>query len=337
MNSVGMSSKRFKAKSALSAYGQVFLHCVIVVAVVAVGCINNKDGQKLTDSGLAIANSLANYYDTLDQQVDDLVEAEAFNDVLRGLTSSDSQSYQQEMQKTKEALQRRARLARRLALTYQSLKDLSSYDASGEVSGSFDKLGEALAGIPPLNRLSASASATAPVDPSQFVSKGAGLLASWKQSRDIEKAVKGITETLDGLTKLFDHELPACQSITAEHVEKISVLAGELIKKNQVNAWPLLEQGLESIGLQLAQPDQPPNDQAIAGALAEVVHARAIRLQGLANSAGQSLLGGLNGQLTCQRQFQAKKGISVSDVHAAVENANAFLDEIAKGKKSPKR
>ncbi|PYT98822.1 MAG: hypothetical protein DMG38_14230 [Acidobacteria bacterium] len=42
-----MSSKRFKAKSALSAYGQVFLHCVVVVAVLAVGCINNKDGRKL--------------------------------------------------------------------------------------------------------------------------------------------------------------------------------------------------------------------------------------------------------------------------------------------------
>jgi hypothetical protein len=181
------------------------------VGVVAVGCINNKDGQKLADSGLAVANSLANYYDTLDQQVDDLVEVEAFSDVLRGLTSSDSQSYQQEMQQTKEALQRRARLARQLASTYQSLKDLSSYDASGEVSSSFDKLGEALAGIPPLKSLSASASATAPVDPSQLVSKGAGLVASWKQSRDIEKAVNGVTETLDGLTKLFGHELPACQ------------------------------------------------------------------------------------------------------------------------------
>lgn len=335
MNPALTSSKGFRPSWGLGAYGRVLLYFVVVTA--ACGCINRKDGQKLADSGLTVANSLTTYYDTLDQQVDDLVEVEAFNDVLRALTSADSQSYQQEMLQTKEALQRRARLARQLAATYQSLKDLSSYDASGEVSSSFDKLGQALVGIPPLKSLSETASTAAPVDPAQVLSKGAGLLASWKQSRDIGKAIKGVTETLDGLTTLFGEELPACQSITAEHVEKISVLAGTLIKKNQVIAWPLLEQDLESIGLKLAHPDQPPNDQVLAGALAEVVRARAIGLQTLANSAGQSLLSGLNGQLTSQRQFQARKGISVSDIHAAVEKANSFLDEIAKGKQSAKR
>ena len=336
--------KRFLAYSAISrsipklrTYRIAPPLCLFVVALVGVfGCINRTDAQKLAESGLATASTLASYYDALGQKVDDLVEMEAFNNVLRGLTPADTRSYQEEMQHTKEALQRRSRLARQLAASYQSLKDLSSYDASGEVSNSFGKLSQALAGIPPLTSLSKTASAGPAVDPSQLLSKGLSFLASWKQSRDIDQAVRGMTETLEGLDALFLNELPACQSVAEEHVEKTSVLASELIKKNQVIVWPLLEQDLESIGLKLAHPDQPPNDQAVAAALAAVVQARASRLQTLANSAGQSLLDSLNRQLSSQRQFQAKQGISVSDIQAAIEKANAYLDEMAKQRQSAK-
>ena len=336
--------KRFLAYSAISrsipklrTYRIAPPLCLFVVALVGVfGCINRTDAQKLAESGLATASTLASYYDALGQKVDDLVEMEAFNNVLRGLTPADTRSYQEEMQHTKEALQRRSRLARQLAASYQSLKDLSSYDASGEVSNSFGKLGQALTGIPPLTSLSKTAPAGPAVDPSQLLSRGLSFLASWKQSRDIEQAVRGMTVTLEGLDALFLNELPACQSVAEEHVEKTSVLASELIKKNQVIVWPLLEQDLESIGLKLAHPDQPPNDQAVAAALAAVVQARASRLQTLANSAGQSLLDSLNRQLSSQRQFQAKQGISVSDIQAAIEKANAYLDEMAKQRQSAK-
>jgi hypothetical protein len=329
-------SARSQENAATVGLVRVLLCCAVVTLAAAVGCVNRTDAQKLSDSGLSLANSLANYYDTLGKQVDDLVEMEAFNDVLRGIPTTDFRTYEDRMEQSKEALERRARLARQLAATYQSLRDLSSYDASGEVSNSFDQLGKSLAGIPPLQSLSASSAAGPPADPGQLLSKGAGLLASWKQSRDIGKAVESVTETLSGLDTLFGRELPAYQSISAEKVEKTSALAGALIKKKQVIVWPLLEQDIESIGLKLAHPDQPPSDPALTGGLAAVVQARAERLQSLADSAGQSLLDGLNRQLASQRQFQAKQGISVSDIQVAVEQANAYLDEIAAQKQSAK-
>lgn len=315
---------------------RLLLCCVIAALAASVGCVSRTDAQKLADTGVSMANSLANYYDTLGREVDDLVEMEAFNDALRAIPTTDFRTYEDQMEQTEEGLERRARLARQLAATYQSLRDLSSYDASGEVSNSFDELRKALAGIPPIKSLSASSAANPPADPAQLLSKGAGLLASWKQSRDIGKAVESVTETLGGLDTLFGRELPAYQSISAEKMEKTTALASALIKKKQVIVWPLVEKDLESIDLKLAHPDQPPSDPALMGGLAAVVQARAVRLQSLADSAGQSLLDGLNRQLTSQRQFQAKQGISVSDIQTAVDQANAYLDEIAKQKQSGK-
>src|SRR5207244_596528 len=122
-----------------------------------------------------------------------------------------------QLRRTQEALQRRARLARQMAATYQSLEDLSSYDASGAVSSSFDNLGQAISGMPPLKGFTA---ATMPIDPSQVLSKGAGMLAGWKQSRDLRKGVSGLAQTVKDLNDLFSKELPACQSIAEEYVEK---------------------------------------------------------------------------------------------------------------------
>lgn len=337
MNSVLASPEKFKSNAAARGHVGVLLCCAVAAMAFTVGCVNRTDAQRLSASGLAVANSLANYYDMLGQQIDDLIEMEAFNDAIRGFPASDFRTYEVEMEKSEEAIQRRVGLARQLAATYRSLKDLSSYDASGEVSTSFNELSHALTGIPPLKSLTESATSSGPVDPTQLLSKGAGLLASWRQSRDMTQAVKSVTETFGGVDTLFGRELPAYQSISAEHVEKASVLANELITKNQVIVWPLLEQDLESIGLKLAHPDQPPSDQALAGALTAVVQVRVLRLQTLADSAGRSLLDAMTEQLAAQREFQAKQGVSTTDIQDAVENANAFLDEIAKQRQSAKQ
>jgi hypothetical protein len=297
------------------------------------GCIHRTDAQKLADSGALAANTLANYYDTLGQQVDDIYEMESFSNALRGIPRD--RDYEQELQETREALQRRSRLARQLAASYQSLRDLSSYDASGEISNSFGNLSQALIGIPPLKGIGKSTS-SAPVDPQKLLSKGASLLAGWKQSRDIQKAVRAMTDTLEGLSTLFTHELPACQSISEEYVEKAGVIANELAKKNLVNAWPLLEHDLQVFGLKPANPNVPPADPAVIKALAQVVQARSFRLQGLSDQAGQNLMDALNHQLTSQHQFLAKQGISTADAQTALETASSLLNEIAKQRSATK-
>jgi hypothetical protein len=304
----------------------VFAGIVTILVGCVAGCVNRTDAQKLADSGLSAASTLAAYYGTLSQQVDDIFEMEAFSNSLRGIPRDPN--YEKLVQDNQAALLRRARLARQLAASYQSLKDLSSYDASGSVSDSFDKLGKAVTGsLPPLKGLGASA-AGAPIDAEKLFSTVAGWLASWKQSKDLQKAVRGMTETLTALDKLFAQELPACQSISEERVLKASVIASELIQKKQVNAWPLLQQDLDGIGLKLAHPDTPPTDDDINKALAQVVRARSVHLQGLADSAGQDLLTALNQQLAAQERFQANQGISVTDIQTAVEKASDLLGQI---------
>jgi len=295
------------------------------------GCENRNDAEKLASAGLSTANGLAAYYDSLGEQLDAIYQMEALSSSLRGL-ERDPQ-FDALVLENQAALQRRARMARQLAASYQSLKDLSGYDASGSVTNSFDNLESAITNFPPLKGLGASAT-SAPVDTGKILSTAAGLLASWKQSRDIKQAVRAMTETLSALDKLYAQELPACQSISEEHVTKASVIAAQLISKRQVNAWPLLEQQLEDIGLKLANPDAPPEDDAVNKALAQVVRARSVHLQRLADSAGESLLTALNQQLDQQKKFEAGEAITVSDVVQAMEKASAFLGQIEKHKAS---
>jgi len=280
-------NRRMHRGALLVRFSIIFAICICLGA----GCESRNDAEKLASAGLATANGLAAYYDLLSEHLDAISQMEALSSSLRGL-ERDPQ-FDVLVLENQAALQRRARMSRQLAASYQSLKDLSGYDAAGSVTDSFDNLEKAITGFPPLKGLGASG-AGAPVDTERLLSASAGMLASWKQSRDLKQATRVMTETLSAIVKLYADELPACQSISEEHVVKTGVIATELIAKKQVNAWPLLEQQLEDIGLKLVNPDGPPEDNDVNKALAQVVRARSAHLQRLANSAGESLLTALN-------------------------------------------
>ncbi|HEY5523226.1 MAG TPA: hypothetical protein VIK21_08550 [Desulfuromonadaceae bacterium] len=297
----------------------VFFACLFLALFSLNGCEDQKTGNELSTAGIAAGTTLGNYYDSLIQDTVDIWEMEAFSSSTREASFNEDQ--QKVLQSQIEALQHRARLARRLISVYNALKQLSSYDASGEVKGAAEKLAQEVQGIPVLHNSN--------VVPSSIIGSLSSDIAAWQQSKNIKKGSKLILDTLKKLKDLYDREIQAYKSIALERGNKVSNVVEYLLNKKLVLGLPLLQKVSESLGLLWATEKKPIEDEQTIKAIIEVAKVRSQRMAFLSSDAADSIANSLSLLIDNHQEFLKKKGLTLNEMLAAVQKAQSYIDEIS--------
>ena len=294
----------------------IVLACLLATMV---GCTDQKGALELARIGSDTAKTLGDFYDSLAQDTLDYWEVLTFQYAKDGqvLEKKDKDLYQARI----EALNQRARLARTLGNTYGALSRMASYDASGEVKNAASGLSQAVMKLPQMPNSG--------IDPSNLFGMLTGELAGWVQTRNLRRGSELLLQTVEKIRQLFEKEQEAYRSIIKEIGEYQKGTVKYLIEQKLVAAWPLLKLPT-SIGLNWLNEKLPVDDAKNKIALREIAYFRIDRLTQLTLETSDNLKDALHQLADNHRQFLAGGPLSLDQTLAALQKAQAYLDEIAK-------
>jgi hypothetical protein len=303
------TKRRFNIKWTLC----IFLTTSLVLSS---GCGDRAGAADLANAGATTANALASYYNSLAQDSIDSWEMEAFYDSIQGIPFD--QNSQKLYQDRIDALNHRAQMATDLASLYGALTQLSSYDASGQVSGAADRLSKQLTSIPVLSGSG--------VNPASLIGSVAGDLADWKQSKDLRKGSRIIAEALEKIERLFQSEAKLYKSIARERGLSVANVLEYMIQNKMVTTTPLLQQVPQSLGLTLTTI---PTDDKTTNGVIQLARVRLQRLALLSASAADTTDQSLLLLVQNHKDFQNKKQLSLNQVLTGLQKVQVYLDEIS--------
>ncbi len=293
---------------------------LIFVLVTISGCADQATGVKLADAGSMTANTLADFYKSLILDRLDTLEIAVFTNALDGGTIDETRRLQELAFREVAALQHREQLAHQMTSTYDALKNLSSYDASGEVKQAVQNLVGQLMKTPALR---------GPVDPSSLFGSLAGEVAAWQQSRDIRKGIELLLSNLEKFAVLFEREKPAYNSIAKERGDLIvQVYQRVLIARGQLQLWPEVREMVDKLDLPTSV-----SDPQTAEAYKQLVQVRVRRIWVLSENAADNTGQAISQLVSSHRSFANGKGANLSEIIAFLKKAQSYLDEIAKLRK----
>lgn len=301
----------------------MFLLWLLVISSLT-GCDNRAEALELAKTGQITAETMAKYYESLIQDTYETWDYEAFligKDRKPGdpIVTPDAVNYTKRI----EELNKRVKLARILASTYKALQELSSYDASGEISKSAGELKDSLSGLGDLPGLN--------VVPTELFKMVIEDLAKWKQSRDIRKGSALISQVLQQLYELFNKESATYKSFVKEKGDQVTILVEYLIDEEKVTSLALLQKVPDSFGLKLVGTDKPvEKGSEIAKALIEMVKVRGERIAQMSAQAADGIKQSIAYLIANHRQLQEKRGLTLSGTLQGLERAKAYIDEINK-------
>lgn len=286
-------------------------------ALLAAGCRAAPPEVAATaQTGAQAAGALRDYYKTLSDDVETILELESFLSTLRGVPFDDSD--RQLLVQQIAALDSRARAADRLASAYSSLGTLAGTDAPAVATTAGQNLAQALGGITRMPQ---------GVDPAPIVGSVTGEITRAIESRELAKANRAMISALGAAQTLFARERDLYQGIVEERANKIGVVEDTLLSQGVLDPSPLLQQLATLTGLPLRAGAQPSAD--VAQALSALAMARTERLGQLTAAAGESVEASLLAQIEAQTALAAKRRPSLGRVTAAIGTATTFLDQIA--------
>ena len=305
--------------------GKAFVLLLVMIMSFITGCDNRPEALELAKAGQQTAETMATYYELLIQHTYDTWDFEAF------MISADREPGDQvepideaKLNKRIEELNKRIKLARTLAGTYKSMQELSSYDASGEISKSAGDLKDSIEGLGVL-----PGSGVVPTSLFKMVIED---LVKWKQSKDIRKASALISRLLEQLTEMFSREMPVYKSIVEERGNKITLLMNYLIGKKKVTSLGLLQKVPETFGLKLLGADAAVEDDKTRNALIELVKTRGKRIAQMSAQAADGIKQSLLVLIQNHRKLELKQGLTLSGLLEGLERAKAYIDEINKSR-----
>ncbi len=287
------------------------------------GCDNRAEALELAKAGQTTAETMAKYYESLIQDSYDTWDYEAFligKDRAAGdpIVLPDTARYTTRI----EELNKRVKLAKNLAATYKALQELSSYDASGEVSDSVGNLADSIQGL--------GIFPTSGVNPTPLFQMVVQDLVAWKQSKDIRKGSALIMQVLQKLYDLFDRESNAYKSIVREKGQQVTLLAEYLIGQEKVTSIGLLQKIAEAFGVKLIGVDTAVTTPAIKEAMKMMITVRGDRLAQMSAQAADGIKQSIVVLIANHRQLQQKQGLSLGSLMQGLERATAYIDEINK-------
>ncbi|MDF5733684.1 MAG: hypothetical protein PUP92_38365 [Rhizonema sp. PD38] len=340
-----MEIKRIKTqKMVLSKQLRTRLFLLLPLLLVGLsGCKpkENVAGQSLANTGSKTAGTLASYYESLAEDVNQQPELEIF---YRGIQKPTLPDFQPQdytiLEQEALALRHRAKMAHDLESVYVALQNLSSYNASTEVNKSVDNLTGSLKQISTEPKIFG-------VNTSDVLKPVLNGLVEWKRSRSIEKGVKTIQPTLIGIKKLVDEEKGLYTIITdrrytmlignrattpdqlciAKTVGTVGV-ADYLIKTQSMSLQFLLQQIPEL--KELPWNSQAVKDPATKCAIVRSLNLTLTTLESKSKDTPTELSNSLQELIEQHKKFLQKQPLTLTDVLAYQEQAQIYLDLLNK-------
>jgi hypothetical protein len=307
-------SRALKLKHGL--YRKSLAGALVLALLTLCSCGNQAEGSALATAGSSAATTLANYYNSLVQDIVDTWEMEAFYDSLQGIPFSNES--QKNYQDRINSLNHRAQMAADLGSIYGALSKLSSYDTT-QVGDAASRLSQQVTQIPAI--------AGSGIDPSKIVGMIASDLASWVQSRDLKKGSVVIIKVLESVEMLFRSESRMYESIALDRGSIASRVIDYMIQKNMVSTTPLLESIPQTLGLTLTSV---PSDEQTTKAVIQLANVRARRVALLSAAAANTMDQALLALIRSHQDFQNKKLLTLANVLGGLQRAQSYLDEISK-------
>ena len=278
-----------------------------------------KDPQQVAavaETGSQSAAALRDYYKTLSDDVETILELESFLSAVRGVPFDSSS--QQLLADEIAALDSRAKAADRLASAYTALGTLAGTDAPEVAATAGQNLATAVAGV---TRMPSG------VDPAPLFGSVVGDVTAAIESRELGKANRALLSALSAAEQLFSRERDLYEGIVVERANKIEAVGELLLDQGLLDPSPLLQQLATMTGLPLAAGAQPSD--ALRQALSALALAKTERLGALTAAAAESLEATLLAQIQAQTALGERRAPSLSQVNGALARATTLLDQIA--------
>lgn len=277
------------------------------------------DPQQLTaaaQTGSQAAGALRDFYKTLSDDAETILELESFLSSLRGVPfdSSERQLVEQQI----AALDSRARAADRLASAYSALGALAGTDAPEVAATAGRNLATAIEGIAPMPQ---------GVDVAPLVGTVTGDITAAIEARELGKANRALLSALSAAQRLFAAERDLYDGIVAERANKIEAVEELLLAQGVLDPSPLLQQLATLTGLPLAAGAQPSDD--LRQALSALALTKTERLGALTAAAAESVEASLLAQIQVQTALGQRRAPSLAQVSGALARATTLLDQIA--------
>lgn len=277
------------------------------------------DTQRYTaaaQSGAQAAGALRDYYKTLSDDSETILELESFLSSLRGVPfdASSRRLLEQQIQ----ALDSRQRAADRLASAYTALGALAGTNAPEVAATAGQNLATAVEGIRPLPQ---------GVDVAPLIGSVTRDITAAIESRELKKANRALLSALSAAERLFAAERDLYEGIVRERANKIGAVEDLLLAQQVLDPSPLLQQVATLTGLPLTPGAQPSDD--LRQALSALAATKTERLGDLTAAAAESVDQSLLAQIQVQTALGQRRAPSLAQVTSAVSRATALLDQIA--------
>lgn len=221
------------------------------------------------------------------------------------------------------AINSRIAMAKQMTVMYSVLKDYSSYDAGARVEDAAKKLGGALQALLPF---------PGGINPTTLMAGVAGDLQRWNQQRKINELTKTCLELMRKLDVLFEKEQDAYTKISQENTVTKTSIAKQLINKEMVLSWQLLDDVPTSFGLKWSTSivNTPVKDEATKKAFISIIEHRNNVLMGHALNAAENIKAALNNLVAEQEKYINKKSLDIAQIKSFLERARFYVGEIQK-------
>lgn len=241
------------------------------------------EGTKVATSGVAAAQHMEQYYDTLTSETEVSWELREFRRAFTGLpTPDDDKKLQKAISEQLEAIAYRRDFASALEDAYIGLSHLTAYDAASDVVASADKVQSAAENLlksPPLTAtISDALSGNIKTVLDAFIKE----ILTIKQNKTIKKAAASLAGPTDHVAQFWELESELYRDIVRDASSRRKQVLGELLDLKQdgkccalfVDAKHLLDPVMSAWGLTWVEKPETLNDPKVRADIKAMIEAR---------------------------------------------------------------
>ena len=336
------------------------------------GCSRSirKDGTQVAKIGSATAKQMGDYYESLQKDITDTYELNAFRSAFLEQRTYDRLAAQakaagqpippppaialsetdkltsQAFQTTYTALQKRIGVAHAMQDAYDSFQHITEYNATAEIDKSIANLATSLK--------AAKVSSLPTIDPTGAVTTvGQALfedvineLATVQSNRAILRESEHLAVILEKIQKLFESELVLyggdqtvkdssgadvqISGITGRRAAAYREVVTELVQGEAIITTSLVTRVLGQYDFKWPEPQVPFTQPAMKAGIIKMIEARSYPIVQLSVDTGDKLSGSLKKLALIHHQLAAKRPLSLQEALDQSETVQVLLNQLKK-------
>lgn len=304
------------------------LSALLVLVIIASGCTRplRADATNVAKVGSTVAKQMAEFWDFLQQDTMDTYELNAFRFAYENQQNSSSLTWDKDreirdqVQESYRALGARARVARAMQEVYESYAHLAEYDATKELQGSIDALGQALNVALGLPWPKSAAQALFKDIVTEF--------NAIQQNRQLLRESGRLIPTLRKFKEIYDKEKGLYSDISNDRVLAYKEMAQLLVDNDAVISTALVNRVLSQYQLRWPDPQMPFTQPALKAGIRQIIEVRALALEKLSGDVGEGISRGLGRLIMLHEQLAVSKPLSLQEALANSASVQLLLDQL---------